>query len=120
MAESQIPPVIRQAFDDPAPPSPPEIEPEDDGGDGHHLHIVVPMVSIYGDGAVMLNGWPAVALCAWFNVASFVAIVLATYGLCLWFSGLSMAWQWGLAAGAGFVIGCVIGYAADRRRTVKR
>lgn len=120
MAESQIPPVIRQAFDEPAPPDPPEMDADDDGGDGHHLHIVVPMVSIYGDGAVMLNGWPAVALCAWFNVASFVAIVLATYGLCLWFSGLSMAWQWGLAAGAGFVTGCVIGYVTDRRRTVKR
>jgi hypothetical protein len=82
VADTTIPPVIRNAFDAPVPPDPPEVEPERDDDDRHHHHMFevdLPVFAIYADGTRVGNGWLGHILDVWFNLATFVAL-----GVGLW------------------------------------
>jgi hypothetical protein len=81
-----IPPVFRDALDEPAPPDPPEAEP-DRGDDGDHYHVFAPLpvFAIYSDGTRVGNGWAGHILDAWFHLASFVTVGLALWALWAWF-----------------------------------
>ena len=86
---SGIPPVfLRDALDEPAPPDPPEAEPERDDDDGHHHHHLPPLI-LYRNGGVETNGIEATLLVGWFHVASFVTIGLGIWAAWTWFGAIA-------------------------------
>lgn len=113
MAESQIPPAFRQALDEPAPPDPPEMDADDDGGDGHHIHIMRPVLMLFSNGGHETMSIDGTVLLGWFWIASFVTVWtvadwiwwwLARRGWleAVWDAGFGFAWfmvGWLAAAG---------------------
>ncbi len=116
MAEREIPSIFRDALDEPAPPDPPEIGPERDGGDdGHRVRFVHPVLMLLSDGSIVAQDWRGTLIQGWCWGASLVTGWLLGQGIWGWFSTLTLAWQVSLLVLAGFAVGCLIGYATDRR-----
>ena len=93
MADSSIPPIIRRAFPDDAPPDPPEAEPDRDDDDRHEHHVFevpLPVFAIYSDGSRVGNGWLGHLLDLWFSAASLVTIGATIWAIWSWFGAFSL------------------------------
>lgn len=85
--ETRIPSAFRDALDEPAPPVPPESEPERGDDDGGHIQFVHPVVMLLSNGGVQTAGWKGTLIQGWCVGASLVTAVTLGQGFWGWLSG---------------------------------
>jgi hypothetical protein len=103
VTDNLIPPAFRSALDEPAPPEPPESEPErgDDDG-GHHVQFLHPVVMLLSNGGMQTTGWKGTLIQGWCWGSSLVTLVLLGRGVWGWISG-----GWPIGFREGLFIGAI-------------
>lgn len=99
--------MFRSALDEPAPPDPPETEPErdDDGGHQHHwIAVPLPVFAIYSDGTLVGNGWAGTFLQGWWWLGSFVTMALALWAAWSWLPYALLAFGLALVLCFGWIV----------------